>query len=151
VVAFRSAKRRPVRSRPASQNADAGVLAVFADGVIRAQILSLAAKAARGLSAEIIAQGEENLSAKRLEQTAPRLSRKRRAKRADRLGRDDGDAFRLARERKEFLVAGRIALPHCGEALVFVTKKQDFPKVACRLPRHLRDAVQHGALEILFH
>ncbi len=57
----------------------------------------------------------------------------------------------MPRQREELLVACRITLPHCGEALILIAKKEDFPPAMSWFDLHQRNAVQDRPLEILLH
>jgi hypothetical protein len=61
------------------------------------------------------------------------------------------NAFRLARKREEFLVAGGVVLADRGEGLVFIAEEEDFAPMSVGALFHLGDAVEHGTLEIKFH
>ena len=41
--------------------------------------------------------------------------------------------------------------PTVAKAWIFIAKKEDFPPVAIGVRFHARNAVQHRALEVLFH
>ena len=115
---------RPVRGRPAGQHADARVLSGLGERVARLEPLRLAAEVRGHLRAEVVGQRQEDLRAQALQERAPRLARERRPQRADALRRDDRNAARLARQREELLVAGRLVLARRRERLVLVADEQ---------------------------
>jgi hypothetical protein len=103
-----------------------------------------------GPSAEVIAQCEEDLGSERLQQSPPRLARQDRAQRAHRLGSDDRNALGLPRQREELLVARGITLPHCGEALILIAKKENFPPAMSWFYLHYGNALRTARWESRF-
>src|SRR5207248_1459481 len=118
---------------PASQHADAGVLPRLGQRVAWFQALGFPTEICRHLCAEVIGERKKDLRSEPLQERTPRLAGKRRSERADALRGDDGDAPRLAREREELLVAGRLVLARRGERLIFVAHEEDRPSTGARI------------------
>src|SRR6266446_10979482 len=106
------------------------------------------ARRARG---EVIRQREENLGAEGLEKGTPTFAGQRGSQGADALRGDDGDAFRLAREAEEFLVARGVAFANGCEVLVFVAKEEHLPEILLGVCLDFRNAIEDRTLKIELH
>src|SRR5258707_5926636 len=126
-------------------------MTAFGQAVADFELVLASAEMARRARGEVIRQREENLGAEGLEKGTPAFARQRGSQRADALGGDDGDAFRLARQAEEFLVAGGIAFANGCKVLVFVAKEENLPEILLGVSLDFRNAIEDGALKIELH
>src|SRR5205085_6684353 len=100
---------------------------------------------------KIVREREEHLGSEGLHQGSPALSRQRGLERAEALRGDNRNAFGLAGQAEELLIAGGLALSDRGEVLVFIAEEKDLPEIFLRVGLDLRNAIEHAALEIELH
>jgi hypothetical protein len=125
-----------------------GALPAFGQRVLRFEIPSpteIRGSARR----ELVAGGEQQFRPEALHEGPPRLvAMQRRPQRADALGGDDRDQARLSGEGEGAFIATRIRLTDRGKRVILVADKQEVASHARRLRGHLRNPLQHRALEV---
>ncbi len=57
----------------------------------------------------------------------------------------------MARKTEELFVARRLTLPDGGEVMVLVAQEKHLPEIPLRVSLNLRDAIEHGPLEVELH
>src|SRR5271166_1298235 len=128
-----------------------GVMSALGEVVADLEPVLPPAEIARGASGKVIRERQKYLCPEGLQEGAPGFTRQRGLERADALRRDDRNALGLSRETEELFIASRLTLPNGSEMMVFVTQEKHLPEIALRVSLNLRDAIEHGPLEVELH
>src|SRR5262249_10218629 len=129
VVALGGRDVRAMGDGFSGENADAGVVATFREVVTNFEAVLAATEFACRFRRKIVGKTKEDLGPEGLQKRSPGVSGKRRFQRADALRRGNRNAFGLARQAEEFLVASRIAFSHRREVLVFIAEEENLTEV----------------------
>src|SRR5579883_762690 len=120
VVALRGRNVGLVRQRLSCEQAHTGVVPTLREVVIDLQLVFASAQLARGSGREIIGECEEYFRAESLQEGPPCFTGQSRLERTNALGGHNWDAFWLAGETEELIVARWVAFANGGEMLVLV-------------------------------
>src|SRR5258708_18032269 len=140
-----------VREGLAGEHAHTSVMSALREVVADLEPILAPAEVARGASGKVVRESEKYLCPECLQKGAPGFTGQRGLERADALRRDDRDALGLTGKTEEFFVASRLTLPNGSEMVVLVAEEKHLPEITLWLRLNLRDATQHGPLEVELH